>query len=204
MYTALKSVLLASVLALGACQSGPPHNRGSGGGRIDPTADAPSEYGSQSLRSGDLITATNLMAQDIAQRLDIVNRQSPPKIVLGQVSNKTSRPQANFQVFLARLQSLLQQSDSGTRHGLEFIVNRDTMEKYRDREYGNKDSASSAAAYKSRADYVLTCDVYDLPSGGSEFYSLHFILFQMRDASSGPDKGAGAEIWRGMYEVKFQ
>ena len=204
MYTPLKIAVLTCVLALAACQSGPPRNRGSAGGRIDPTADAPSEYGSQSLRSQDLITATNRMAQDIAQRLDISNRQSPPKIFVGEIENKTSRPHQNLQLFLTRLRAELNSLGPSRSHGLEFIREAKFVETQREREYGTKQADSTAAAYKSRADYVLTCEIRDLPSGGTDYYLLDYQLVQLRDATSGPDVGAGAIVWENSYEVKYQ
>ncbi|MCI0676520.1 MAG: penicillin-binding protein activator LpoB, partial [Phycisphaerales bacterium] len=170
MHYPLKIALVACVLILSACQSGPPRNRGMSGGRLDPTKDAPSEVGSNTLRSQDLIAATDLMAQDIAQRLDIVNRHAPPKIFVGNPENKTSGRHLNYQVFLTRLRAQL--NSSGARHGIEFIRERQFVETQREREYGGKDPESTAAAYESKADYVLTCEIFDLPSAGTNYYLL--------------------------------
>jgi hypothetical protein len=197
-----KIALAICVVSLAACQSTPPQNRGTSGYRMDPTSDSPGELGSQTLRSADLITATDQMAQDMAQRLDVVNRSSPPKIFVGEIENRTSMPQDNYQVFLARLRAQL--NSSGARHGVQFVRERQFVESQRDREYGGKDDASTAESYRSRADYVLTCEVYDLPSGGTNFYMLDYQLVQLRDASTGPDVGAGAIVWENKYEVKFQ
>ncbi|MCI0364154.1 MAG: penicillin-binding protein activator LpoB [Phycisphaerales bacterium] len=202
MHYPLKIALVACVLILSACQSGPPRNRGMSGGRLDPTKDAPSEVGSNTLRSQDLIAATDLMAQDIAQRLDIVNRHAPPKIFVGNPENKTSGRHLNYQVFLTRLRAQL--NSSGARHGIEFIRERQFVETQREREYGGKDPESTAAAYESKADYVLTCEIFDLPSAGTNYYLLDYQLVQLRDASTGPDVGAGAIVWENSYEVKFQ
>lgn len=200
MHTSLKLALLACAFVLAACDS-PPKNRGTTGGRIDPSRDAPSEVGSLDLRSQDLVAATDKMAQDIATRLDVVNLKSPPKIFVGEIENKTSSPHQNLQVFLVRLRSQL--NSSSARHGLEFIRERQFVEKERDREYGEKDPDSTASSYKSRADYVLTCEVGDLPSGATNYYLLSYQLVQLRNASSGPDKGVGDIIWENSYEVKF-
>jgi hypothetical protein len=199
--SALNLAIVLAVLSLAACQTAPV-NRGTSGYRVDPTSDSPAEYGVLRPRSQDLVTATDQMARDIASRLDITNRESPPKIFVGQIENKTSNPQHNYQVFLARLRSQL--NSSGARHGLEFIRERAFVETQRDREYGGKDPASTAAAYRSRADYVLSCEVYDLPSGGTNYFLLNYQLIQLRDASSGPDIGTGAIVWENSYEVKFQ
>jgi hypothetical protein len=191
---------LAACLALAACQTAPPVNRGSSGGRMDPTREHPTEHSATALRSQDLITATDAMAQDIASRLDVVNPESPPRIVVGTVENRTTMPHQNYEIFLVRLRALLQ--SSGARHGLEFIREREYIEAERDREYGI-DAPTSGATYRSRADYVLTCTVYDMPAGMTNFYLFDFQLNQLRDAATGPDLGPGAMVWENSYEVKY-
>jgi hypothetical protein len=193
--------LTCLLVSLAACNTAP-KNQGTTGRRMDPSSDSSSELGSTGLRSADLVTATDRMAMDIAQRLDVASGQSPPKIFVGKIENKTTGRHQNYQVFLARLRSQL--ASSGTRSGLEFIREREFVETQRQREYGDKDPASTAQSYQSRADYVLTCEVYDLPSGGTNYYFLEYQLVQLRDASSGPDVGAGTVVWDGSYEVKFQ
>jgi hypothetical protein len=142
------------------------------------------------------------MARDLATRLDITNTASPPRIVVGPIENRSSYPEQDYQAFLVRVRSLLQQS--GARHGLEFVRERASIEEQRIREYGEKDPASTAAAYRSRADYVLTCELYDLPAGRTNYYLFDYQLVQLRDAVSGPDIGPGAIVWENHYEVKFQ
>lgn len=200
--TSLTLALAACALALAGCNT-PPKNQGHQGGRMDPTSDASSEINSQNLRSQDLVTATDKMAQDIATKLEITNRQSPPKIFVGQIENKTSQPEQNYQVFLTRLRAQL--NSSGARNGLEFIRERQFVQDQRNREYGNTSDPNSApGAYQSRADYVLTCEVHDLPSAGTNYYLLDYQLVQLRNASSGPDVGTGAIVWENSYEVKFK
>lgn len=202
MRTSLRIALCSlALMTLVACQT-PPKNQGQTGGRMDPTHDAQSELGSTSPKSADLVAATDNMARDIAQRLDVSNKSSPPKIFVGEIENKTSGRNQNYQVFLARLRAQL--NSSGARHGMEFVRERDFVETQRDREYGDKQPESSAAAYTSRADYVLTCEIYDLPSGGTNYYLLDYQLVQLRNASSGPDVGSGAIVWENSYEVKYQ
>ena len=128
--------------------------------------------------------------------------RSLPVLSMAQIENRTSSPHQNYQVFLARLRAEL--NASGVRHGLRFVRNADDMEKFRSREYQGKDPDSSAQAYTSRADYTLTCEIHDFPSGGTNYFLLDFQLVQMRDAVSGPDQGRGAIVWENMYEVKFQ
>src|SRR5436190_13050533 len=79
--------LCAVTIAVAAgCHSAPPANRGTSGGRMDPTRDSTSELGSKDLHSADLINATDQMAADIASRLDITNPASPPKIFVGDMA----------------------------------------------------------------------------------------------------------------------
>ena len=193
--------LLPAVLAQTGCSS-TPRNEGTSGGRMDPTSDADSESGGLDLRSGDLVTATDRMAEDIGRRLDINNRASPPKIFVGEIENRTSAPNQNYQVFLQRLRAQL--NSSGARHGLVFIRERGFVEDQRNREYANDDASSTAAAYRSNADYVLTCEVFDLPNRGTNYFLLDYQLVQLRDATSGPDVGAGVIVWENKYEVKYQ
>ncbi len=188
----------SGLVLLVACQATPPANRGHWGYRMDPSHDAPSELGTQTLRSADLITATDTMAQDIARRLDITDHGSPPRIVVGRVENRTAMPHQNYQIFLVRLRGELMAS--GARHGLEFIRERPYVEHQLNRELGE----GSGDDYQSRADYVLTCEIYDMPSGGTKYYLLDYQLVQLRDALSGPDLGPGAIVWENKYEVKFQ
>ena len=193
----------AALIALVAAGcNAPPDNRGTSGYRLDPAHDADSELGSQAPRSADLVEATDKMAMDIARRLDINNWESPPRVVLGKIENRSTMRNQNYQVFLVRLRSLLQ--SSGVREGIDFIAERDRVERYRDQEYGGKDPASSSAAYTSEADYMLVCEIYDLPSGGTNFFLFNYQLVQLRDAASGPQGRPGQIVWENSYEVKFQ
>ena len=199
---AVAATALLLALGLAGCESAP-ENRGQSGRRVDPARDAPSELGSTTPRSEDVVVASDRMAMDIAQRLDINDRENPPRIVVGQIENRSSIPYQDYQIFLVRLRGLLQQA--GTRHGLEFIREAAYIEQQREREFGDKDPTKTAEAYRSRAEYVLTCEIYDLPSGGTNYYLFSYQLVQIVDqAQSGPDVGAGAIVWENTYEVKYQ
>ncbi len=198
MRTAAIVMIGLTLPALLACHPTGPVNRGQSGYRMDPTRDAHSEMRTGTLRSADLVTATDSMAQDIAGRLDITNRDSPPRIVVGDIENRTSMPHKNYQVFLTRLRAQLM--SSGAHSGLEFIRDRSFVERQRDREYGR----GSGSEYESRADYVLSCEIWDMPSGGTQYYLLDYQLVQLREAKTGPDLGPGAIVWENKYEVKFQ
>lgn len=206
MKTPLLTLGLVTTLLAAGCASTSPPNQGTTGGRMDPTRDASSEYGSTDLRSQDLITATDKMAADIASRQDINNPQNPPTFYVGQVINQTSRPHQNFQIFANRVRAVL--LASGTRHGLDVRQDRAFVERERSREFGSTGGASgtdTAANYRSRNEYVLTCIVQDLPSRGTNYYLLEYQLVQLVDnASSGPGGGPGKIVWSNFYEVKFQ
>ncbi len=191
-------LLVAALLALQACHTHAPANRGVSGPRMDPAREAPSEAGLGRLTSADLVTATDDMAQDIASRLDITDRYSPPHIVVGDIENRTTLPHQNYDVFLARLRAQLQAS--GAREGLTFIGRRDEVERQRRREY----AGAGSAPFETTADFVLTCVVYDFPSGGTNYVLLDYQLVQLRPSGSGPDVGPGAIVWENKYEVKFR
>ena len=199
------TALFVSTLVLAAVAgcNNPPKNEGWSGSRIDPSADALGEIGGTTLRSKDLVTATDKMVQDIAQRLDITNKANKPKIVVGEIENKTSNPNFNYQVFLTRIRAQL--NASGARSGLEFVRERSFVEQQRDREFGGKNPENTSTAYQSRADFMLVGEVLDMPSGGSEYYLMSFQLVQLTNSTtSGPNVGAGAIVWENMYEVKYQ
>jgi len=190
------------LLTIVGCASSPP-NRGTTGYRMDPTRDAPSELGNQDLRSADLITATDRMAEDIASRPDIMNPENPPVFFVGPVINETSRPHQNYQIFANRLRAVL--NASGSRHGLDIRQNRDFVERIRQMEYGTTRDPDTGQAYASENEYVLTAIIQDLPSGGTNYYLVEYQLVQLKDfAQSGPNVGPGAIVWSNFYEVKFQ
>jgi hypothetical protein len=200
-HRSLAFFLIVLAFAFAGCESSP-KNRGSSGGRIDPTSDASSEEGSLDLRSADLVAATDRMAADIASRLDINNRASPPSVFVGEIENRTSAPEQNYQVFLQRLRAQL--NASAARQGMTFIRERQFVEEQRQREYAGRDPEGTSAGYRSAADYVLTCEVHDLPTAGANYFLLDYQLVQLRGAAGGPDLGAGVIVWENSYEVKYR
>jgi hypothetical protein len=196
---AAATALLALMTA--GCQTAP-QNRGTSGYRIDPTSDSAGEAGARTPHSADLVGATDEMAMSLARRLDVNDRSNPPVVFVGAIENRSSMPAANYQVFLTRLRGQLQ--ESGVRNGINFVRERAFMENQRAREYGVDDPASGPDSYRSRADYVLTCVVSDLPSGATNYYYFDYQLVQLRDAVSGPGRGVGDIVWEQGYEVKYQ
>lgn len=189
------------ILAAG-CET-PPQTFGSSGGRMDPTRDAPSEWGNGTLRSPELINWSDQMAANIASRIDVVDPANPPVIVVGNMVNKTTTlgPQ-DLDIFLVRTRGQL--NASGARHGLRFVRERAFIEDARASEYGERTAGSSPTDYTSLADYMLTGEVYNMASGATDFYLMSFQLVQLRDAASGPDVGRGMIVWEGQAEVKYQ
>lgn len=200
----MRTIVPASLLllSLAACNT-PPKNEGWSGSRVDPSADSLGEIGQADLRSKDLLAATDKMAMDIAARLDITNPASKPVIVVGEIENKTTSPEKNYQIFLARLRSGL--NASGARSGLEFVRERSYVENQRDREFGGKNPENTSTAYQSRAQYMLTGEVFDMPGADANYFMMSFQLVQLvNQAATGPNVGSGAIVWENMYEVKYQ
>jgi len=198
------SAVIAAMLVLGGCASDhPPQNRGTTGGRMDPSRDAPSEMGSLDLRSADLVAATDRMAMDLAAREDINNPRNPPIFFVGPVINETSQPQQNYQIFVNRLRAVL--NASAPRHGLDIRQDTQFVERMRQLEYGTTRDPESGDQYASPNEYVLTAIIHDLPSRGTNYYLIEYQLVQLEDfAESGPNRGPAAIIWSNFYEVKFQ
>lgn len=187
------AISLVAVITLVGCAQNPPQNYGQSGRRIDPSHDAPGEIGLSQLKSADLVTATDRMARDIASRTDLVDPANPPVVVLGSIENHTTQPERNLQVFLARLRAQLNSSLQG--QGIEFVANRDRVERARELEYGGKDPSKAASGYMSKAQYTLTCEIRDLPSGPTNYFLLDYQLIRFSD---------GSIVWENYYEVKFQ
>ena len=199
------TAIIASILLLlsGCASDNPPSNRGTTGGRMDPSRDAPSEMGSTDLRSADLLAATDRMAMDLAAREDINDPRNPPIFFIGPVINETSQPQQNYQIFLTRLRAVL--NKSAASRGLDIRQDRDFMERMRQLEYGTTRDPESNKPYASPNEYVLTVIIHDLPSRGTNYYLIEYQLVQLEDyAESGPNRGTASIIWSDFYEVKFQ
>ena len=193
-----------AIVSLTACAYQSPPNRGTTGGRMDPSRDAFPERGTTDLRSADLLEATDRMAADLASDPTIMNAANPPTIFIGPVINDTSQPHQNYQIFANRLRAILGTRAIRERHGLDIRQDRRFMEYMRDYEYGNQPSGDSAASYESPNEYVLTCVVQDLPTRGTNYYLLEYQLVQLKDfARSGPNLGPAAIVWSNFYEAKF-
>lgn len=188
--------LFVLIWAVG-CGSSPARNRGR-----TPVKDLdrrdPSEHG---LASKDLTTATDAMVQSIAAHPDFRNAKHRTVVVMSRVRNRTSRPNKDFDIYLARIRVNLNRS--GARRNIGFVAARSDVEAERAREgigssggseFEDPDAAPSGGGYRSKARYVLKGVFYDAPSGGTNTYLLTFQLVRFSD---------GEIVWEDSYEVKF-
>lgn len=137
------------------------------------------------LGSADLSVATDKAVAQIAAVPDIRQAGGRTVIVMDRVENQTSDPSANFQIYLARIRALLNQS--GARQNLVFIENRQKAEAIADRE-----GYTQTARAKPR--YALTGTFYDMPRGKTNY---HLLTFQLMDLTN------QQIVWEGSYEVKL-
>ena len=157
----------------------------------------PSEHG---LASKDLTTATDAMVQSIAAHPDFRNAKHRTVVVMSRVRNRTSRPNKDFDIYLARIRVNLNRS--GARRNIGFVESKSNVEAEREREgigsSGGSEfedpDADPSGGYRSKARYVLKGVFFDAPSGGTNTYLLTFQLFRLSD---------GEIVWEDSYEVKF-
>ncbi len=139
------------------------------------------------LGAADLAAATDEMVASIAQVQAIRNAEGNVTIVMDAIDNKTSMPSQDYEVFLARLRAMLNQS--AVRKHLVFVETRGTAEQIKQREgYPVERSA------RQLPDYALSGSAYDLRRGGSAYYLLTFQLIDLRN---------DIITWQDSYEVKL-
>lgn len=140
------------------------------------------------LGSADLVVASDRAVESIAERLrEIHGEEADTVIVMDRIGNETSDRTANFQIYLARIRSNLNQS--GARYNLRFVETRRRAEEIKQTE-GIPESDSA----RTRPTYALTGVFYDMPRGGTNYYLLTFQLMDLRD---------DIVVWEGDYEVKL-
>lgn len=140
------------------------------------------------LGSADLVVASDRAVESIAERLrEIYGEEAQTIIVMDRVDNETSDRTANFQIYLARIRTNLNQS--GARHNLRFVETRNRAEEIKRRE-----GIAPTASARTRPTYALTGVFYDLPRGGTNYFLLTFQLMDLSD---------DIVVWEGDYEVKL-
>ncbi len=177
--TAIPAMLLAG------CQTYPPEDYGR---TTTVPVDQRQSY-ERGLASKDLTAATDDMVRSIAAKPEIRDSPYRVQIVMADVVNRTSMPARNYDIYLARIRALLNQTDS--RYNIGFVTEKARVEQLRRSEGLDPAGGSS---YASKADYALQGEFYDLPNQGSNYYLLTFQIVDLSD---------GEIYWENSYEVKF-
>lgn len=176
--------LTAGLLGLGMTACSAPQNRGAAKSyRIE--SRMPDEGGRPG--SADLVVATEEAVEGIASVESIRKNEGKTVVVLDRVENRTSDPSARFQIYLARIRALLNQS--GAKQDISFVETRNKAEEIKARE-----GVASERTGRLAPKYALSGTFYDLPRGGTNFYLLTFQLVDLRN---------DVIEWEGSYEVKL-
>jgi len=139
------------------------------------------------LGSADLVVASEKAVAGIADVPAIKQAGGKTIIVMDRVENQTSDPSANFQIYLARIRTYL--NNSGAKKDLAFIETRTKAEAIKKREgIPTQDSA------RIRPEYALTGTFYDMPRARSNYYLLTFQLVDLTN---------DLIVWEDSYEVKL-
>lgn len=139
------------------------------------------------LGSSNLVVATEKAVTGIAALPAIRSSEGTTFIVMDRVENQTSDPSANFQIYLARIRAMLNQS--GARQNMAFIESRAKAEGVLGREGVPADQTA-----RTRPRYALTGTFYDMPRGRTNY---HLLTFQLMDL------GTSQIVWEDSYEVKL-
>ncbi len=174
--------------ALGACQENRPAPNLGRTTTADPAKRRSNEV---DLASKDLVSSTDDIVQQIAAKPEFQGQPYRIQIVMDRIANKTSLPSRNFDIYLARIRTKL--NESGARYNLGFVERRATVEAIRQSE-GLEPPPGSAGGYKSKAAFALRGDFYDMPNVGSNYFLLTFQIVDLHD---------GEIVYEGSYEAKF-
>ncbi len=141
----------------------------------------------RNLGSADLAQATDAMVSSIAQVREIADSDGDVVIVMDTIQNRTSMPSQDYDIFLARLRALLNQS--GVRQQLVFVETRNRAEQIKAREGYPVDQSS-----RNLPRYALTGVAYSMKRGASAYYLLTFQLVDLTN---------DIVTWEDRYEVKL-
>ena len=135
------------------------------------------------------------MVAEIASLSEIRKSEDRTLVVMGRVSNKTSNPNRDFSIYLARIRANLNRS--GAKRNIGFVESRSDMIAEREREFGTPERSPGAPApeFRSKANYVLKGVFYDSKMGRGTTYLMTFQLTSLH---------SGDIVWEGSYEVKFR
>lgn len=143
------------------------------------------------LASKDLTSSTDDIIQQIASKPEFQNPPSRINILMDRVENKTTLPSRNYDIYLARIRTKL--NESGARYNIAFVEKRATVTAIRQSE-GIEPPPGSAGSYQSKAEYALRGVFYDMPNVGANYFLLTFQIVNLRD---------GEIVYEGSYESKF-
>ena len=176
--------LAAASLMLAGCGATGPRNQGQPKShRIESRLPGEGPY----LGSADLVVATEQAVAGVASLPALRVAAGKTVIVMDRVETRTADPSANFQVYLARIRALLNQS--GTRHNLAFVETRTKAEGIKERE-----GIPTQLSKRTRPRYALSGTFYDIPRRSTNYYLLTLQLVDLTD---------DVIAWEGSYEVKL-
>lgn len=188
-----RGLAVIALCAAAGCQTGvedrsttnqiPPDVRGSSHGQ---------------LGSKELLTTTDAMVESIVASLDDLKRDETGRtvIVMDRLVNKSAYPNEDFEIFIARLRSNLQQS--GAKYQLTFVEdpNRSAAVRGRVLEEGLKDDYEVPGL---RPHYALTGDVYAMERPDERYWMVDFRLLDLD-----PDARIRNELrWEDSVDFRF-
>lgn len=188
--TLIASVILFTIVG---CHSDAPHEYGRQRPPVDQLDDR-----DRGLQSKDVVSASDMMANDLLQLPELNASQGQWKIVVGKVRNNTTTARQDLSVFLQHLRSNLFKQSGGR---VTLIQNRDEYHAMQsaELEQGYRDEFEQGAAPSGpgpagiQPDYILDVIVSDLPNRGTNYYNFEFQLTNLRSR---------VLAWSNMYEVK--
>ncbi len=205
--TAMLRVMMLPPLALlafaGGCETAP---RGDSGGRVSVGSTTPGEASSGLVRSADLVTASEEVAEALAQDVDrLTNEDFQGKritVVFGDIVNKTSKmPTTDFEFLRDRIKSRLMDSRL-VRNNAKFVENRSRRESLRQRELGQTGDqkvghTSDLPQPSVNEDFFvfLNGNMYSVDRPGTRLYYMKFELMKSAD---------GETVFSKDYEVKYE
>ena len=191
------------IALLAGCQTPPP--RGDTGGRVPVGATTPGEASSGLVRSSDLISASDQVAQALAMDVDRITRQDfgdvRMTVTFGDIVNKTSKmPTTDFEFLRDRIKSRLMDSTL-VRDNVKFVENRARRESLRQRELGTTGDqkighTSDLPQPQVNEEYFvfLNGNMYSIDRPGTRLYYMKFELMRSTD---------GETVFSKDYEVKY-
>lgn len=168
----MKSIrLISSLVVAAACGCGSPHTYDQDRPPTDSLV-----YGNEGLQAKDVTAATDHMATDLLALPELNGSDKKWTIVLTGVTNNSSDPTLNYDIFSERLKSLL----SGKGHGrVALIENKAQYHDLQNKELENTGDGSNHVA-GVQPDYGLAIKVDDMPNRSSNYYLVNATLTNLK------------------------